>query len=57
MNKKWYASKTLWANLIAAIAVFIQSQFSYVIDPQTQLYIVAAINFGLRFVTKDPVGK
>lgn len=57
MNKKWWTSKTLWANVIFALAGFVQTQFGYVIDPQIQIYIVAAINFGLRFVTNTAVGK
>lgn len=56
-NKKWYMSKTLWTNALAAIAGFIQAQFGYVIDPQIQVYAVLALNFGLRFVTNTAVGK
>ena len=56
-NKKWYTSKTLWANVIAAGALFLQSQFGYALDPVMQGYILAGINFALRFVTKTAVGK
>lgn len=56
-NKKWWASKTLWVNIIAAGALFIQSQFGYALDPIMQGYILAGINFALRFVTTKPVGK
>jgi hypothetical protein len=55
MKKKWWMSKTLWANAIAAIALFLQSQFGYQLDPVMQGYILAGLNFVLRFVTKDPV--
>lgn len=55
MVKKWWTSKTLWANVIAAVAFFTQAQLGYVIDPVVQGYILAGVNFVLRFVTKDPV--
>jgi hypothetical protein len=49
---KWYYSKTLWANAIAAIAMFIQSTYGYPIDPEIQGYILIAINVILRSITK-----
>jgi len=55
MIKKWFTSKTLWTNFFAAVALFAQSQFGYVIDPATQGYIIVVINFILRFLTNKGI--
>lgn len=55
MKKPWYKSKTLIANLIAAIALFVQSEYGFVVDPQVQGYLLVVINSVLRLVTKEEV--
>mgnify|MGYP003395881272 CR=1 FL=1 len=50
-TKRFWASKTLWLNVIAAAALFAQSQYGYALDPTTQVYVLAGINFALRFIT------
>jgi uncharacterized membrane protein len=52
MSKQWYLSKTLWANALAALALFIQSEYGYVIPVEVQMQILAAVNIALRFLTK-----
>lgn len=54
--KNWYASKTLWVNAIAAIALLVQTRTGFVIDPEAQTGLLAVINIVLRAVTKDPLG-
>ena len=49
--KKWYASRTLWVNLIAAVALFVQNQYGYAIDPMYQAYILMIVNGALRLIT------
>ena len=61
MNKKWYASKTIWFNVLA-IVVMIASAFGYTGEisqdwSQYMVWVSAAINILLRFKTKQPVGK
>ena len=56
-NKRWYKSKTLIANIIAAGAFLVQAEYGYALDPVTQGYILAGVNFVLRLVTTNPVGK
>lgn len=56
-NKKWYMSKTLWFNAVAAIAGFVQTQYGFVISPEMQGLIITGVNFVLRLITKAPVGK
>lgn len=48
--KKWYTSKTIWANLIG-IAVALGWQ----LDPNEVTAILAFINIVLRIVTKDEI--
>jgi len=53
--KTWYLSKTLWFNLIAAVALLLQSRFGFIIDPEAQGGILAIINLILRSVTGQPL--
>ena len=55
MDKPFWQSKTFWANTLATAGIVIQSQTSYVLDPEMQVGIIAFINIVLRFVTKDGV--
>lgn len=55
MQKKWYASKTLWVNLIATIVIVVQSYTGFFIDPILQGYILAGINLLLRLITKEEI--
>jgi len=50
-SKPWYASKIMWTNLIAVIALIIQGQFGFIIDAEAQLGILAVINIVLRAIT------
>ncbi|MCH8103755.1 MAG: hypothetical protein IIB28_11445 [Chloroflexi bacterium] len=58
--KPWYASKTLWANIIAgAAAVAGAFGVDLGLDPETQVKLAAGIvvvmNIILRLVTKQPL--
>ena len=60
MDKKWYASKTLWANIIAGIATVATAfGLDLGLDADTQVAVVggvmAVINIVLRVITKGPV--
>lgn len=48
-------SKTLWVNLLAIIAFFVQQRYGFVMDETTQTQILFGVNMLLRLVTKDPV--
>ena len=50
--KPWYQSRTLWVNLIVIIAILVQSQTSFVIEPEAQAALVVVINLILRAITK-----
>lgn len=55
MGKKWYTSKTIWVNVIAAVSLFVSSQFGYKISTEVQAGIIAAVNVILRIITKEPL--
>lgn len=54
-GKQYFMSKTLWANLLAMVALFVQKEYGFIIDAEVQLGLLAAINAALRFVTKEPL--
>jgi hypothetical protein len=54
--KKWYASKTIWVNLIAAGALIVQTQTGFVVNAEAQGALLIVINIVLRAVTKAPLG-
>jgi len=53
MDKKaWFTSRTLWVNLLAAVALIVQYATGYeVFDIEAQATILAFINLVLRVVT------
>ncbi|MDD5106060.1 MAG: hypothetical protein PHC49_10635 [Desulfuromonadaceae bacterium] len=54
-TKNWYTSKTLWVNALAAIALIVQTQTGFILDPEAQAGLLAVINLILRVVTKTPL--
>jgi hypothetical protein len=54
-GKKWYTSKTVWANIIAAVALFAQMKWGFIIDPGTQALILSGANLVLRKITKESI--
>jgi len=60
-SKHWYASKTLWVNFLAIVAIILNSQFGIELDVEVQAAlatsILAIINIVLRFVTSQPISK
>jgi hypothetical protein len=54
--KKWYASKTLWANLILAVLAIIQLALDQMwIGAEYQALVVIAVNTVLRFISNSGV--
>jgi len=53
--KKWWHSKTLWANFLYVVAVVSVQFFGYEITPETQLSVLGIINIILRFYTTEPI--
>jgi len=53
VNKKWWLSKVLWVNLIALVALVLQTIFGWQVSPETQAYIIVGINALLRLLTKE----
>lgn len=58
-GKPWWASKTIWINLIAVVATLLAVTVGFEMDATFQAEIVAVVmgivNIVLRFVTVEPV--
>ena len=54
-DKKPWASKTMWLNVLAGVALLVQNFTGFVIDPQAQGAILIIANLILRAVTKGAV--
>lgn len=54
-KKKWYYSKTMWANLIVLAALIIQNAYGVVLSPSEQIAILTVINILLRIATKEEI--
>jgi hypothetical protein len=52
--KKWYLSKTLWANALALVgAVILGVSGKDFLTPELQVSVLAGINVVLRLMTKS----
>lgn len=49
--KQWYQSKTVWVNIVALIALLVQIQTKFIINPTEQMAIITIINLILRSIT------
>ena len=56
-EKPWYLSKTLWANVLAMIAILVQSRYGFVISIEEQGAIIVIMNIILRIFTKKELTK
>ena len=51
--KQYLKSKTLWANVVALIAIVSMGQFGFVLDTTAQASMLVMMNVILRAVTKE----
>ena len=54
-KKSWFKSRTLWVNFLAAVALFAQSQFTFVFSPELQGMIIMLLNILIRFDTTTKI--
>lgn len=54
-GKKFYESKTFWANLLAAGAIIVQIKYGFILSPEVQALILTVLNVGLRNITDRPI--
>lgn len=54
-QKKWYESRTIWANLIMALAYAAQAKYGFIVGPELQALGISAVNVWLRKITKDEI--
>jgi len=55
MGKAFYLSKTFWLNVLAIVALILQSYTSFVLSPEAQVAILGLINIVLRAITNEPL--
>ena len=55
MTKKWWLSKTIWANALALAASIIVARFGVDIDEQYLVSALAVVNLVLRAVTREEI--
>jgi len=48
-------SKTIWINVLAVTAFYLQSKFGFVISPEDQIYVLGFVNLILRVITRKPL--
>jgi len=51
--KKWIRSKTLWLNIIAIVAIILQTEYGFIVTPELELAALSMINLMLRAITKE----
>jgi hypothetical protein len=54
-GKKWYYSKTFWANILAGVAVIAQVSYGFVFPVEYQMLGLSLINMGLRKISSGEV--
>lgn len=53
--KRVLKSRTIWINVLAFIAFWIQRETGFVVSEDLQMQALTLINIVLRFVTKEPI--
>ena len=53
--KRILKSKTIWVNLLAFLAFWVQKEYGFVVSEDLQVQALTLINICLRFVTKEPI--
>ena len=53
--KRILKSKTIWVNLLAFIAFWVQKEYGFMISEDLQMQALTLINIALRFVTKEQI--
>lgn len=53
--KKFWQSKTVWVNLIAAAAAAIQYKTGFIVDAEQQFMVLTLVNLVLRSITDTKI--
>jgi hypothetical protein len=54
-GKKWYYSKTFWANIVAGALVIVQTNYGFVVPAEYQMLIMGVVNMGLRKISSGAI--
>lgn len=55
MGKKWWHSKTMWANALAVVGIAVQGATGFILSPEIQVAALGVINVVLRLITKEEI--
>lgn len=55
MEKKWYASRTIWANVVMLAGAIILETTGHEISPVATATAMSIINWLLRTITKENI--
>lgn len=54
-GKKFWLSKTFWANILAATCLLLQVRYGFIISPEYQALGLTLVNLVLRKITHEPM--
>jgi hypothetical protein len=54
-TKKWYTSRTLWANALALAGTVLNQLYGIELTPEEVAGVFAVLNLFLRIITKQPL--
>ena len=54
-TKHWYASKTMWFNIIALFLLVATHIWGIEFEPEVAIGLLALVNLILRIITKEPL--
>lgn len=53
--KKFWESRTMWVNVIAAVALAVQTQTGFIVGPELQALVLSGVNLFLRSITNRAI--
>lgn len=55
-GKNPFRSKTIWTLILSATALLVSGNCGITIDPEWQVFIMAALGIAMRFISTNPIG-
>lgn len=55
--KRFYHSRTLWANVVLIVALIVEAKTGEVLTPEMQISILGGVNLALRILTNQGLTK
>jgi hypothetical protein len=55
VSKPWYASKTIWVNVLLGVGVVVAGTLKFTVSPEETAAIITLANLVLRALSKDKI--